>query len=211
MRHSWEIRTDHMKERRSNRRYSTGKGEEGGGLTPRNEGTEKTARWSKMQGFVSRDAGIEKTASGEGHPRDEDRRDPRIDKAASGEGYPRDGDSRIRSGYESTGSVIMVTNTKRSYAELAKRNRKGKENSQTTPPPSAGSVVTSQRHHHHDRRHHHYQERIWWHRDALLCSSLQQSFIGILGTSCAPGWPPEGLQMASRCRLRPLVRPGGRD
>ena len=115
------------------------------------------------------------------------------------------------SGYESTGPVITVINTKRSYAEVAKRKRKGKENSQTTPPPSAGSVVTSQRHHHHDRRHHHYQERIWWHRDALLCSSLQQSFIGILGTSCAPGWPPEGLQMASRCRLRPLVRPGGRD
>ena len=46
-------------------------------------------------------------------------------------------------GYESTGSVITVINTKRSYAEVAKRDRKGTETRLTTPPPSAGSVVTT--------------------------------------------------------------------
>ena len=48
------------------------------------------------------------------------------------------------SGYESTGSVITVINTKRSYAEVAKRKGKGKGKEKgPTTPPSAGSVVTT--------------------------------------------------------------------
>ena len=47
------------------------------------------------------------------------------------------------SGYESTGSVITVINTTRSYAEVAKRKGQGKEKSPNTPPPSPRSVVAT--------------------------------------------------------------------